>query len=142
MFHENNTNGVNNTEFSYDFIYLFIQAWKRKWVCLHHMADITANKIVAILNMWQSSEHAETRRQDKLTISLENVTRIRRTKSKTHAHAFEIIEDEPVLYMAGDSETTSQAWIAALRRIFWPRQTLNKQLPPPGKCIDCFLEAS
>ncbi|XP_013381438.1 uncharacterized protein LOC106152421 [Lingula anatina] len=97
-----------------------IKAWKRKWLVLHQMSDLSAGKFLARLEIFQDEEGSRKRQADKLTMYLENVCSIQRIKSKSHSYAFEIQEDESVLCLAGESETEAQGWISALRKIFWP----------------------
>ena len=59
---------------------------------------------------------------DKFTLFLENVTAVQPAKSKKHAHAFEIVENEAVLLMAGETELDSQTWVWTIRKIFWPHE--------------------
>ncbi|XP_035224302.1 uncharacterized protein LOC118196938 [Stegodyphus dumicola] len=44
-----------------------------------------------------------------------------RSNSRTHPYAFTVSDDsKAVIHLAGDSESMSQEWMAAIRAIFWP----------------------
>lgn len=96
------------------------------------MSDLAAGQYVAKIEIF-TDEEAYKKKQEKDTIYLENITLIRRTKSKSHPFAFEVIEDDPVLYLSGQNETETQSWLTSLRRIFWPFNPQDLYLEEPGE---------
>ncbi|CAH1778739.1 unnamed protein product [Owenia fusiformis] len=97
------------------------RVWKRKWIIIHRMNDISTKKSVAKLEIFNTAEDEPKPKYEKTVLYLENVSVIRKTKSRTHPYAFEVCDAVGcLLYLAGESETDSQTWISKLRQIFWP----------------------
>ena len=90
------------------------------------MSDLAAQKFIAKLEIFAGGEEEEeggsTPSRDKTTLYLENVTAVKRVKSRTHPYAFVVCEDEPVIFLAGRSESEVQGWMEALRGVLWPTQ--------------------
>lgn len=95
------------------------QAWKRRWVVIHGLHDITSGTPIITIDIYPH-EQMENQQFERTTIYLNNIKSISRTLSKTHPYAFQVITAECTLFLSGKSETDSQAWILAFRRILWP----------------------
>lgn len=74
----------------------------------------------AKVDVYSDQQTAITTPADKQTFIFEYVTDVRPAKSKTRVHAFEVVEGEPVLLIAGNNALTAQEWKTAFCRIFWP----------------------
>ena len=92
------------------------------------MSILPAGRSAAKVDVYADESTAKTCPADKHTFILEFVTEIRAAKSKKHTHAFEVVETDPVLLLAGKTELETQAWMSAFRRIFWQHQVDN------GRC--------
>ena len=57
-------------------------------------------------------------------VALENIKEVRDVASKTHAHAFEIVDsnNKAIIILSGETALESKDWIWAIRKIFWPVQ--------------------
>ncbi|XP_045193069.2 uncharacterized protein LOC123549220 isoform X2 [Mercenaria mercenaria] len=106
-----------------------LKSWKKKWVIVHEMSMRSADRSAAKVDVYADEKTARNSPADKQTFILEFVTDIRTAKSKTHAHAFEIVEKEPVLLLAGETELDTQTWISTFRKIFFPQQEENAVFP-------------
>ncbi|GAB6023610.1 hypothetical protein CHUAL_008380 [Chamberlinius hualienensis] len=95
------------------------KAWKRKWVVVHAMTVQATKDPIVTIDMY-SNENRQGQ-LERSTVYLEKVTVIHRTLSRSHHFAFTVeAAVEPLIHLAGKSETDSQSWISALRNIFWP----------------------
>ena len=89
------------------------------------MSIRSAGRSAAKVDVYADEKTAKNSPADKQTFILEFVTDVRSAKSKTHLHAFEIVEREPVLLLAGTTELETQSWISTFRKIFFPEQEEN-----------------
>ena len=88
------------------------------------------DRSAAKVDVYADEKTASVSPADKHTFILEFVTDVKQAKSKTHDHAFEIVESEPVLLMSGATELETQTWIEALKKIFWPGQVNDGKQHP------------
>ena len=89
------------------------------------MSNMSEGTYAAKIDVFQDEVASYKTPSDKFTLFLENVRAVQPAKSKKHAHAFEIVENESVLLMAGETELESQTWVWAIRKIFWPNEYLE-----------------
>ncbi|KAL4235207.1 hypothetical protein ACF0H5_006845 [Mactra antiquata] len=106
-----------------------LKSWKKKWVVVHEMSIRSAGRSAAKVDIYTSEKVATDSPADKLTFIVEFVSDIRQAKSKTHQHAFEVVEKEPVLLFAGRSELESQTWMSVFRNIFFRDQDTEDNFP-------------
>ncbi|WAR13024.1 hypothetical protein MAR_027204 [Mya arenaria] len=100
-----------------------LKSWKKKWVVLQEMSIRSAGgRAAAKVDVYSDEKTATSAPADKHTFIFEYVTEVRAAKSKTHEHAFEVVESEAVLLMSGATELETQVWMSAFRQIFWPDQ--------------------
>ncbi|BFZ12965.1 hypothetical protein BsWGS_16004 [Bradybaena similaris] len=104
-----------------------LKSWKHRWAVLTKMSDLSNEEYVAKLDLYDNEAEWRGNSSDKTTFVLEKVTCVRPVKSKTHKHAFEVIERLPVLVISGCSELDSYSWIVSLQQIFTPDQVEAKQ---------------
>lgn len=83
------------------------------------------DRSAAKVDVYADEKTALTSPADKHTFILEFVSDVRQAKSKTHDHAFEVVESEPVLLLSGTTELETQTWVAAFKKIFWPGKVDN-----------------
>lgn len=76
------------------------------------------DRLAAKVDVYTDEKTASVSPADKQTFILEFVTSVRPAKSKTHSHAFEIVENEAVLLLSGVTELETQTWMAAFKKIF------------------------
>lgn len=88
------------------------QAWKIRRVELVDNGDKTAE-----LRLYKDEELIQV-------VALENIKEVRDVASKTHAHAFEIVDsnNKAIIILSGETALESKDWIWAIRKIFWPVQ--------------------
>jgi hypothetical protein len=89
------------------------------------MSIRSAGRSAAKVDVYSDEKTAKNSPADKQTFILEFVTDIRSAKSKTHSHAFEIVERDPVLLLAGSTELDTQSWMSTFKKIFFPEQEEN-----------------
>ncbi|XP_060595036.1 serine-rich adhesin for platelets-like isoform X2 [Ruditapes philippinarum] len=106
-----------------------LKSWKKKWVIVHEMSIRSAGRSAAKVDVYSDEKTAKNSPADKQTFILEFVTDIRSAKSKTHSHAFEIVERDPVLLLAGSTELDTQSWMSTFKKIFFPEQEENDMFP-------------
>ena len=102
--------------------FTIFQSWKKKWVVLHEMSIRSAGRTAAKVDVYTDESTSIKSPSDKVTFILEYVSAVRAAKSKKHSHAFEVVENEPVLLFAGETEFETQTWLTAFKKIFWPDQ--------------------
>lgn len=86
------------------------------------MSNMSEGTYAAKIDVFPDEASSYKSPSDKFTLFLEDVTAVQPTKSKKRAHAFEIVETEAVLLMAGETELDSQTWVWTIRKIFWPTE--------------------
>ncbi|KAL3860280.1 hypothetical protein ACJMK2_010422 [Sinanodonta woodiana] len=100
-----------------------IKSWKKLWVVIHTMSNRAAGTCVTQIDIYPSDEAAKNKIGCKQSIVMENLTTIQPVKSKTHKFAVEVVEKEPVLLLAGETELESQEWVEAIIHIFQSRSS-------------------
>ncbi|XP_050398974.1 uncharacterized protein LOC126816441 [Patella vulgata] len=95
-----------------------LKTWKRRWVVVHQMTDLASKKYNAKIDIYHDQDAVGKNTGDKMTFVLENITAVQLSKSKTHPHAFEVVESEPVLVFCAASEQETATWMSIYRRIF------------------------
>ena len=103
------------------------QSWKKRWVVLQQMSNMSEGTYAAKIDVFPDEVSSYKSPSDKFTLFLENVRAVQPAKSKKRAHAFEIVENEAVLLMAGETELESQTWVWTIRKIFWPNEYLDSE---------------
>ncbi|XP_074646243.1 uncharacterized protein LOC141902427 isoform X2 [Tubulanus polymorphus] len=97
-----------------------LRVWKRKWIEIHQIRDLSTEKYSAKLDIYTDHESALCKPNEKHTILLELVTEVKKCKSKTRSFAFEVnVETGPVLFLAGASETIRQTCMRSLKAMLW-----------------------
>lgn len=99
-----------------------LKTWKKKWVVMHEMSIRSAGRSAAKVDIYADEKTATESPADKMTFILEFVTDIRQAKSKNRLHAFEVVEKEAVLLLAGATELETQTWVSKFRKIFFPHK--------------------
>ena len=99
------------------------------------MVDLSSGSVTARVDVYPDEETWKRSSSDKMTFLLENVTKVRMAKSKTHPFAFEIVEAEPVLVFSGVNDTESFDWITTFKKILWP----HKEEPEQGINTICYV---
>ena len=94
------------------------------------MSIRSAGRTAAKVDVYTDESTAIRSPADKITFILEYVTVVRAAKSKKHENAFEVVENEPVLLLAGETEYETQTWLTAFKKIFWPDQVENGMYRP------------
>ncbi|KAK3603410.1 hypothetical protein CHS0354_009390 [Potamilus streckersoni] len=100
-----------------------LKSWKKRWLVVHKIPNPAAGTYVTQIDIYPSDEAAKNKIDCKQRIILENLTAIQPVKSKTHKFAVEVVEREPVLLLAGETELESQEWVEAIRQIFRARNS-------------------
>ncbi|CAG5131436.1 unnamed protein product, partial [Candidula unifasciata] len=102
-----------------------LKTWRRRWIVLTKMSDMSSDKYLAKLDLYDNETKWQSNSADKVTFVLENVTEVQQTKSSTHQYAFEVVEkQQPVLVMSGSSLGETYSWILTLQQIFMPERIL------------------
>lgn len=89
---------------------------------MHEMSIRSAGRSAAKVDIYADEKTATESPADKMTFILEFVTDIRQAKSKNRLHAFEVVEKEAVLLLAGATELETQTWVSKFRKIFFPHK--------------------
>ncbi|XP_064611304.1 uncharacterized protein LOC135475369 isoform X2 [Liolophura sinensis] len=100
------------------------------------MSDLAARQTLARVDVYVDEESASIPHAEKTTIILENITAVRRTKSKTHPYAFEIVDNQVRLSLSGYGEADTQSWMILLRHILWPRRS---SVQPPTDAVEISI---
>ncbi|XP_071092332.1 uncharacterized protein [Haliotis cracherodii] len=99
-----------------------LKSWKRRWIVVHQMSDLTSGAYAAKIEVYTDEETAVRTPGDRQTFILDHVTDVQLATSKTHPYAFEIVETEPVLVFSGSSNEETLQWMAAFKKIFYPEK--------------------
>lgn len=97
-----------------------LQSWKKKWVVLHKMSNISEGTFAAKLDLYNDELAAKNNSQDRVTHVMDKVTAIQSANSKTHKLAFDIVETFPVLSLSAQTDVDTVAWIQIFQLLFWP----------------------
>ncbi|XP_005089819.2 serine-rich adhesin for platelets [Aplysia californica] len=104
-----------------------LKSWRRRWVVLTKMSDLSSEEIVARIDIYDNEAKWRRGDSDRTTFVFEHVTHIGMATSRTRPHAFEIAERTPVLVLSGSNELESYSWILTLQQIFTPEQIESKK---------------
>ncbi|XP_067652109.1 uncharacterized protein [Haliotis asinina] len=99
-----------------------LKSWKRRWIVVHQMSDLTSGTYAAKVEVYTDAETASRTPGDRQTFILDHVTDVQLATSKTRPYAFEIVETEPVLVFSGSSHDETLEWMNAFKRIFYPEK--------------------
>lgn len=94
------------------------KSWKRKWVDLTQLESASGQPCDVLLEV---RAHRNSGVQARGTLSPKNAQVFRcGSSSREFALAVRSGQRPPMVYLAGESETQSQEWMAALRALLWP----------------------
>ncbi|XP_065292769.1 uncharacterized protein [Dermacentor albipictus] len=94
------------------------KSWKRKWVDLTQLESALGQPCDVLLEV---RAHRNSGVQARGTLSPKNAQVFRcGSSSREFALAVRSGQRPPMVYLAGESETQSQEWMAALRALLWP----------------------
>ncbi|XP_046549424.1 uncharacterized protein LOC124259346 [Haliotis rubra] len=99
-----------------------LKSWKRRWIVVHQMSDLTSGTYAAKVEVYTDAETASRTPGDRQTYILDHVTDVQLATSKTRPYAFEIVETEPVLVFSGSSNDETLEWMNAFKKIFYPEK--------------------
>lgn len=94
------------------------KSWKRKWVDLTQLESASGQPCDVLVEV---RPHRNSGVQARGTLSPKNA-QVFRCGSSTREFAVAVRSGQrpPMVYLAGESETQSQEWMAALRALLWP----------------------
>lgn len=94
------------------------KSWKRKWVDLTQLESALGQPCDVLVEV---RAHRNSGVQARGTLSPKNAQVFRcGSSSREFAVAVRSGQRPPMVYLAGESETQSQEWMAALRALLWP----------------------
>lgn len=94
------------------------KSWKRKWVDLTQL-DSAPGQACEVLLEVRASRNSGVQARGTLSPKTAQVFRCN-SGSREFAVAVRSGQRQPMVFLAGDSETQSQEWMAALRALLWP----------------------
>lgn len=94
------------------------KSWKRKWVDLTQLDSVPGQACEVLLEV-RANRNSGVQARGTLSPKTTQVFRCN-SGSREFAVAVRSGQRQPMVFLAGDSETQSQEWMAALRALLWP----------------------
>ncbi|KFM58889.1 hypothetical protein X975_01697, partial [Stegodyphus mimosarum] len=100
-----------------------LKVWKKRCVAIQLDEFVNDPKYPSLMISVYNADSGTSRKHGAIfwkSVSCQKAV-VYRSNSRTHPYAFTVSDDnKAVIHLAGDSESASQEWMAAIRGIFWP----------------------